>query len=54
MTADDEVAWLDVRLDGIAANYKTFRGLAAPAAVAGVVKADAYGLGMAMVALGIA
>ena len=50
MSADHEVAWLTVRLDAIAANYKTFRGHAAPAAVAGVVKADAYGMGLAMVA----
>jgi alanine racemase len=50
MSADFEAAWLTVRLGAIAANYRIFRGLAAPAAVAGVVKADAYGMGAAMVA----
>jgi alanine racemase len=50
MTMEFEAAWLTVRLGAIAANYKTFRRLAGPAAVAGVVKADAYGLGAAMAA----
>jgi len=50
MNTDYEASWLTVRLGAITANYKTFQSLAAPAAVAGVVKADAYGLGAAMVA----
>src|SRR4051812_350221 len=45
-----EAARLSVRLGAIAANYRMFQRLAAPAAVAGVVKADGYGLGAAMVA----
>jgi alanine racemase len=40
-----EAARLTVRLAIIAANYRTIQRLAAPAAVAGVVKADAYGTG---------
>lgn len=40
-----EAARLTVRLDAILANYRECRRLAGPAAVAGVVKADAYGLG---------
>jgi alanine racemase len=40
-------ASLTVRLGAIASNYRTFERLAGPASVAGVVKADAYGLGMA-------
>jgi alanine racemase len=39
-----------VRLGAIAANYKDFRRLAGPVAVAGVVKADGYGLGAEFVA----
>src|SRR4051812_25916837 len=50
MKTDYEASWLTVRLGAITANYKTFPSLAGPAAVAGVVKADAYGLGAAMVA----
>ena len=50
MSGEFEAASLTVRLGAIAANYKIFRGMAAPAAVGGVVKADAYGLGMPMVA----
>ena len=41
---------LTVDLDAIARNWRTLRDLAAPAGVAGVVKADAYGLGMDRVA----
>jgi alanine racemase len=42
---DFEACRLTVRLGAIAENYKAFRRLAGPAAVAGMVKADAYGLG---------
>jgi alanine racemase len=38
-----EAARLTVRLGAIAANYRVLQRLAAPAAVAGVVKADGYG-----------
>jgi alanine racemase len=48
--ADFEAARLIVRLDAIAANYRTYRRLVGPTAVAAVVKADAYGLGAARVA----
>ena len=41
---------LAIDLDAIAGNWLKLCGLAAPAAVAGVVKADAYGLGMDRVA----
>jgi len=44
-----EAARLTVRLGAIAANYRTYQRLAAPAAAAAVVKADAYGLGAARV-----
>jgi alanine racemase len=44
--AAPEVARLTVRLGAIATNYRTCQRLAGPAAVAGVVKADGYGLGM--------
>ena len=37
-----------MRLGAIADNYRTFQRLAGPAAVAGVVKADGYGLGAEM------
>ena len=47
---DTNVARLTVRLGAIAGNYRTFERLAGPAVVAGVVKADAYGLGMARAA----
>jgi alanine racemase len=50
MNRDFEAARLTVRLAAIAANYRYFQHRAAPAAVAGVVKADGYGLGAAMVA----
>ncbi len=42
---DYETARLTVRLDAIVANYRLCQRLIGPAAVAGVVKADAYGLG---------
>lgn len=38
---------LTIDLDALAANYRTMAGLSEPAAAAAVVKADAYGLGMA-------
>src|SRR6185437_2817095 len=47
---DFEAAWLTVRLGAITENYKEFRRLAGSAATAGVVKADAYGLGAEFVA----
>jgi len=51
MTARDfEAARLTVRLGAIGANFRACRRLAGPAAVAGVVKADAYGMGMTQVA----
>jgi alanine racemase len=40
-----DVACLTVRLGAIAGNYRICRQLVAPATVAGVVKADGYGLG---------
>src|SRR5262249_50945338 len=43
-----------VRLVALAANYETIRRRVAPAAVAPVVKADAYGLGIAPVARALA
>jgi alanine racemase len=52
--ADFEAARLIVRLKAIAANYRTYRRLAGPTAVAAVVKADAYGLGAARVAPALA
>lgn len=45
-----EPAILTIDLDAIAANYRTLCELAAPAECAAVVKADAYGLGMAQIA----
>jgi len=51
---DFEPARLTVRVGAIGANYKTFRRLAGPAVAAGVVKANAYGLGAAMVARALA
>lgn len=45
---------LDVRLGAIAANYRAYCRMAGPCAVAGVVKADAYGLGAARVAPALA
>lgn len=49
-----QAARLTVRLAAIAANYRTYLRLAAPAAVAAVVKADGYGLGAARVAPALA
>ncbi len=49
-TLSFEAARLTVRLGAVAANYRECGRLAGPAAVAGVVKADAYGLGMLPVA----
>jgi len=51
---DFEAARLTVRLSAIADNYRTYRRLAGPTAVAAVVKADAYGLGAARVAPALA
>jgi alanine racemase len=51
---DFEAARLTVRLDAIVANYRLCQRLAGPAAVAGVVKADAYGLGAAPVTRALA
>jgi alanine racemase len=42
---DTDVACLTVRMGAIAENYRVCRGLAGRASVAGVVKADGYGLG---------
>jgi alanine racemase len=47
---DFEAARLTVRLPAIVANYRTYRRVAGPAAVAAVVKADGYGLGAARIA----
>ena len=47
---DFEAARITVRLAAIASNFKTVQRLAGPAAVAAVVKADAYGTGLAPVA----
>ena len=46
-TAAHETAVLTIDLDALAANYLLLRERAAPAECAAVVKADAYGLGMA-------
>ncbi|MGC1346639.1 MAG: alanine racemase [Methyloceanibacter sp.] len=43
-------AILTIDLDSVVANYRTLHDLSAPAECAAVVKADAYGLGMAEVA----
>jgi alanine racemase len=51
---DFQAARLTVRLGAIAANYRTYRRMTGPASVAGVVKADAYGLGAAQVAPALA
>jgi alanine racemase len=53
-TSGFEAARLTVRLGAIAANYRTYLRLAGPKAVAAVVKADAYGLGLARVAPALA
>jgi alanine racemase len=52
--ADFQAARLTVRLGAIAANYRTYRRLTGPKAVAAVVKADAYGLGADRVAPALA
>ena len=52
--SDFEAAWLTVRLGAIAENYKSFRRLAGSVAVAGVVKADGYGLGAEFIAPALA
>jgi len=52
--SDFEAAWLTVRLGAIAENYKSFRRMAGSAAVAGVVKADGYGLGAEFIAPALA
>ena len=46
----DETAVLTIDLGALAANYRHLHDLAAPAECAAVVKADAYGLGMAQAA----
>jgi alanine racemase len=48
--SENDIARLTVRLGAVAENYRTCRSLAASAAVAGVVKADGYGLGAAEIA----
>src|SRR2546421_192036 len=48
--SDFQAARLTVRLPAIVANYRTYRRMTGPTAVAAVVKADAYGLGVAKVA----
>jgi alanine racemase len=50
MADSGATATLTVRLDALAENYRAMCARAAPAAVAPVVKADAYGLGAARVA----
>jgi alanine racemase len=49
-----ETAILTIDLDALAANYRRLRDLASPAECAAVVKADAYGLGMAQAAPALA
>jgi len=49
-----ETAILTIDLDALTANYRRLRDLAAPAECAAVVKADAYGLGMAEAAPALA
>ncbi|HEX4635156.1 MAG TPA: alanine racemase, partial [Rhizomicrobium sp.] len=51
---DFQAARLTVRLGAIVANYRTYRRMTGPTAVAAVVKADAYGLGAAKVAPALA
>jgi alanine racemase len=53
-SGDFEAARLTVRLSAITANYRTYRRMTGPAAVAAVVKADAYGLGAERVAPALA
>src|SRR6185312_3469550 len=52
--SDFEAARLTVRLGAVNANFRACRQLCGPAAVAGVVKADAYGMGMIPVARSLA
>src|ERR1700710_1966590 len=52
--SDFQAARLTVRLPAIVANYRTYRRMAGPTAVAAVVKADGYGLGAARVAPALA
>ena len=54
LTGDFEAARLTVRLGAIVANYRSYRRLTGPTAVAAVVKADAYGQGAAKVAPALA
>jgi alanine racemase len=49
-----EPTWLTIRLGAIVENFRRVQQLAAPAAAAAVVKADAYGLGMPLVATALA
>ncbi len=49
-----EAARLTVRLGAVATNYRSYRRIAGPAAVAAVVKADGYGLGAARIAPALA
>jgi len=51
---DFQAARLTVRLGAVVSNYRLCQRLAGPAAVAGVVKADAYGLGAAAVTKALA
>ena len=51
---DFDAARLTVRLPAIVANYRTYRRMAGPTAVAAVVKADGYGLGAARIAPALA
>lgn len=50
LVTDFEAACLTVRTFAIAANFRTAQRLASPSVVAGVVKADAYGIGLTPVA----
>jgi alanine racemase len=52
--AASETAILTIDLDALLANYRRLRELAAPAECAAVVKADAYGLGLAQAAPALA
>ena len=50
VSSNSNAAQLTVRLGAVAGNYRTCRSLSGRAAVSGVVKANAYGLGAAEVA----
>ncbi len=52
--SDFQAARLTVRLPAIVANYRTYRRMAGPTAVAAVVKADGYGLGAGAIAPALA